>query len=212
MNPIYYITQGENHREQIRHLQTALDAGIQTIQLRYKTQDISDYLRLAEIATKYVRNFPEVTWIINDNPKVAKEVQADGLHLGMQDISVPKAREIFSSGIIGGSTNTLEDIDLRISEGCHYIGLGPFRFTKTKDNLNPIVALDLYKKAIEHIKRNEKNLPLYAIGGILPEDLPMLKKIGVNGVAISSYLSQGKQTEKNYQRLLNFWNKTEQIL
>ena len=74
---------------------------------------------------------------------------ADGVHLGKNDMSPSDARKILGNGyIIGGTANTLDDIERLIKEGVDYIGLGPFRYTETKKNLSPILGIDGYKKIL----------------------------------------------------------------
>jgi thiamine-phosphate pyrophosphorylase len=104
------------------------------------------------------------TFIINDNVHLAKQLDADGVHLGLSD---EEARLILGkTKIIGGTANTLKMLQ-RTAENCDYIGLGPYQFT-TKQHLSPILGLEGYRSIIEQMKAKHPN-PIYAIGGITLE-------------------------------------------
>ncbi|MFX4990459.1 thiamine phosphate synthase, partial [Acinetobacter baumannii] len=76
---------------------------------------------------------------------IAKAVDADGVHLGLQDTGIDEARKIIGKEkIIGGTANTLDDVLQRYNEGCSYVGVGPYRFTTTKEKLSPILGLQGY--------------------------------------------------------------------
>ncbi|WP_159466881.1 thiamine phosphate synthase [Dyadobacter sp. 3J3] len=176
-------TKGITHLESI---QIALDAGCTWIQLRVKDQTFEDVLKLAE-KTKILTDNYEAKLIINDFPIIAKEVGAYGLHLGLNDMTIESARKIDGNDmIIGGTANTLDDVVNRIKEGADYVGLGPFRFTTTKQNLSPIVGLEGYRNIIRSLKELGLSIPIIAIGGIINEDIEKILETGMFGVAISS--------------------------
>jgi thiamine-phosphate pyrophosphorylase len=132
MDKLQYISQGLDHRSQLEAIQKALDGGCVWIQLRYKNSTQLEFHHLAS-RVKTLTDHYKATLIINDNVFVAKESDADGVHLGLDDMPVRDARSILGPGkIIGGTANTWEDISKRMAERCDYIGLGPFRFTQTK--------------------------------------------------------------------------------
>jgi len=119
------------------------------------------------------------------------------LHLGLQDLSITAAREIVGDEmIIGGTANTLEHILLRVEEGADYIGLGPFRFTKTKKNLSPILGLEGYQNLVRAIReRGEIQIPIIAIGGIELNDISTIMETGVHGVAVSGAITFAQNRE-----------------
>ena len=95
----------------------------------------------SKICRKY-----NATLILNDHVHLVKEIGANGVHLGKSDMSPVKARELLGSNyIIGGTANNMEDIRQLHKSGVDYIGLGPFRFTRTKKNLAPILGIEGYK-------------------------------------------------------------------
>ncbi|MNI24418.1 Thiamine-phosphate synthase [compost metagenome] len=132
---------------------------------------------------------------MNDYPHLAKAAGAFGVHLGLQDMPVPKARQIINPDqIIGGTANTFEHILQRVAEGVDYIGLGPFRFTRTKENLSPIVGLEGYRKLMEQVKNAGITTPIIAIGGIEADDIEAILETGVYGIAVSAVLTNQTQT------------------
>jgi thiamine-phosphate diphosphorylase len=177
-----------NQTKDISHLESirlALEAGCQWIQLRMKNESPENILKTALEAKILTDNY-QSKLIINDFPLIAKEVGAYGLHLGLNDMSIPDARKIVGNEmIIGGTANTLEDILNRIHEGADYVGLGPFRFTSTKQNLSPIVGLEGYRFLLGTLKELGYSIPVIAIGGINAEDIAAIKQTGVHGVAMS---------------------------
>jgi thiamine-phosphate pyrophosphorylase len=177
-----------NQTKDLTHLDSikiALDAGCRWIQLRIKDQPAEAVLAIAAEA-KDLCEFYQARLIINDYPLIAKEIGAYGLHLGLDDKPIASARKIVGEKmIIGGTANTLENILDRIKEGADYIGLGPFRFTSTKQNLSPILGLEGYRRLIQNLKKNGFDIPVIAIGGILYEDIEEIIKTGIHGVALS---------------------------
>ena len=177
-----------NQTKDISHLESirlALDAGCQWIQLRMKNESPENILETALKAKILTDNY-QSKLIINDFPLIAKEVDAYGLHLGLNDMPIPDARKIVGNEmIIGGTANTLEDILNRIHEGADYVGLGPFRFTATKQNLSPIVGLEGYRFLLSTLKELVYSIPVIAIGGINAEDIAAILQTGVHGVAMS---------------------------
>ena len=177
-----------NQTKDLTHLDSikiALDAGCRWIQLRVKDQPYEEVLKTA-IEAKNLTEKYQAKLIINDDPFVAREIDAYGLHLGLKDMPIISARKIVGEKmIIGGTANTLENILDHLKEGADYVGLGPFRFTSTKQNLSPILGLDGYKNLTESLKNLKHSIPLIAIGGIMKDDIPEILETGMYGVAIS---------------------------
>ena len=184
----------ENYRpyEQSLH---ALLGGCKWIQLRMKKTEANVIKAEAEKILTLKPKF-DFRLIINDNPELALEVGADGVHLGKQDMSPSEAREILGDQfIIGGTANTINDIEHLICEGVDYIGLGPFRFTSTKENLSPILGIEGYEDIFRQMQKRDISIPIVGIGGVLLEDAPDLLKTGLHGLAVSSAILQAKSPE-----------------
>lgn len=197
---LQYISQGESIYKQIRNIQHALDQGCDWIQLRFKTDNEKQLLDVAE-AVKLLCDTYSATFIINDNPYLCQQVDADGVHLGLTDMNVSEARNILGEfKIIGGTANTYEDILLRFEENCDYIGLGPYKFTTTKQNLSPLLGLEGYQNILQKLKEENIHIPIYAIGGIQIEDVENLMKTGIHGIAVSGMITNQIQ-KKHYSQL-----------
>jgi len=186
---IQYISQGTTAAQQLNAIKNALDAGCNWIQLRYKNAPEAAVLQLA-LQVKNVTESYNCTYIINDHPQIANAVDADGIHLGLDDMPVAQAREIIGPAkIIGGTANTLTHVLQRHNEQCSYIGLGPYRFTATKEKLSPVLGLEGYADIIQQVKELNITTPIYAIGGIAQEDIPPILKTGIYGVALSGLIT-----------------------
>lgn len=186
---LHYITQdiiGIPHQELVANV---CIAGIDWVQLRVKNKSYNEWEHIAFKTEMICRKY-HAKLIINDNVSIAKAVKADGVHLGKTDMSPREARlELGNKAIIGGTANTFQDIEKLNDEGVDYIGLGPFRFTATKENLSPVLGIEGYKTIIEHCKKKGINIPIIAIGGIKIEDVKALAETGVYGIAVASAIS-----------------------
>ena len=188
---LQYISTGKTATEQLLNIQRALDHGATWIQLRWKEAPLQAYHILAEDVRKLCTAY-RATYIVNDEAAMAAAVDADGVHLGLQDTAVAEARALLGpEKIIGGTANTILDVQQRRQEGCDYIGLGPFRFTTTKAKLSPILGAEGYREIIAELERTGAPYPpIYAIGGIQLADLPLLRSLGLYGVAISGLITE----------------------
>lgn len=200
-NKLQYISQGETIDKQLYNIQQALDAGCKWVQMRFKNQTSKDTFTLAEavkpLCEEYLANF-----IVNDDLHLAEQIAADGVHLGLTDTKIEEARAILgATKIIGGTANTFEDIENHVKNGCDYIGLGPFRFTATKEKLSPILGLSGYYEILQKLKKNKIDIPVYAIGGITLRDVSPLIEAGIFGVAVSGIITESDEKEKLIQQL-----------
>ncbi|WP_316819014.1 thiamine phosphate synthase [Pedobacter nyackensis] len=193
IDKLHYISQVEHAQSSVTsHLaaiEKVLAAGGKWIQLRVKDQTEAEVLPLAIEAVALCKKHG-AKLIVNDYPLVALKAGADGVHLGLDDMPVAAARALLGAKmIIGGTANTLAHMQLRAQEGADYIGLGPYRFTTTKQNLSPVIGLEGYFSLIEAARNAEITLPVIAIGGIELTDIPLLMQSGIHGVAISGALT-----------------------
>lgn len=163
--------------------------GTPLIQIRNKKMTPQQITSVAREVVKESRRL-NLTTIVNDNPHIAIAAGADGVHLGREDMSPTEARALMGNNyIIGGTANTFEDVARLHSQGVDYIGLGPFRFTTTKERLSPILGLDGYEKIIKQCREQNINTPIVAIGGVSSEDIVPLMQSGIWGIALSSGLT-----------------------
>ena len=200
-NKLQYISQGNTVHEQLHNIHKALDNGCDWIQMRFKNQTTQDAFVLAE-AVKFLCEEYLAIFVINDNVHLTKQLNADGVHLGLSDMKIEEARLILgNTKIIGGTANTYQDVLQRATENCDYIGLGPFQFTETKQNLSPILGLEGYRSIIEKMKLNNIEIPIYAIGGITLENVENLMETRIHGIAVSGLITQSENRAKLINQL-----------
>lgn len=179
---ISHFTPQISYAEGIR---MALEGGCRWIQLRMKDAPAEEIIACAEEVLPLCRRHG-AKFLLDDHVELVRQLDADGVHLGKNDMPVDEARKILGPDIIiGGTANTIEDIIRLHKQGADYIGCGPFRFTTTKKNLSPILGLDGYKSIVLKMKELGIDLPIVAIGGITVEDIPAVIGTGVSGIALS---------------------------
>lgn len=205
---LQYISQGTSAGEQLTNIEAALEAGCKWIQLRFKNASAEELKAIAQ-KVKNLCNAFNATFIINDHPQIARAVDADGVHLGLQDMQVTEARKIVGEEkIIGGTANTFEDVIKRYNEGCTYIGVGPFRFTTTKEKLSPILGLQGYERLMTNLLGRNIRIPVYAIGGIVPQDIASIITTGVYGIAVSGVITHHPDKKELLQQINSSLNET----
>ena len=199
---IYYISQGINAEAHLENIARVCRLGCKLVQLRLKNFNPEEVFKTAEKAS-VICEAHNATLIINDHIEVAEKWPHLGLHIGKKDIEFGEARKRLGQNLIGGTANTIDDC-LRLAEnGADYIGLGPYRFTNTKAKLDPIIGLDGYRNIMNELLERQVNIPIYAIGGIGANDIPQLINAGVNGIAVSSLLTQSD--ENNIKRIISHY-------
>lgn len=200
-NKLQYISQGETVEKQLYNIHQALDAGCDWIQMRFKNQTPEKRFVLAE-AVKMLCEEYLATFIVNDDVFLAEKIAADGVHLGLDDMTIPEARAILGDRkIIGATANTFDDVLFQSKNGCDYIGLGPFQFTETKEKLSPILGAEGYVSILNKMRTENILTPVYAIGGITLENIESLIITGIHGIAVSGIITKSTQKEKLIQQL-----------
>ncbi|MBI2722752.1 MAG: thiamine phosphate synthase [Bacteroidetes bacterium] len=200
LHRLQYISQGNSPEEHFKNIQSALDAGVKLVQLRLKNLDDNSYSDSA-LQIKALCNNYKAQLIINDNATVAKHCDADAVHLGLDDMKVEEAKKILKKTIIGGTANTFDHIQQRHNEGVHYIGLGPYRFTTTKEKLSPVLGREGYTRIIQQMKAENIRIPVFAIGGIVLEDVKDIMSTGVYGIAVSGLITRAPDKAKMVKEL-----------
>lgn len=199
---LQFISHFSERYSYIDSISMALEGGCKWIQLRMKDVEYETLRSTALEAQSMCKN-AGATFIIDDNVGLVKEIHADGVHLGKNDMPIDEARKILGKGyIIGGTANTFEDIACHYSNGADYIGCGPFRFTTTKKNLSPVLGLEGYKNIISQMATEGIDIPIVAIGGITAEDIPDIMATGVTGIALSGTVLRADNPVEEMSRLL----------
>jgi thiamine-phosphate pyrophosphorylase len=177
-------TQIQDRLDHVELARLAIDGGADTIQLRDKRISTKELIRVAE-AIKKICEKHRVTFIVNDRVDVAYAVDADGVHLGQDDLPISFARKILGDKIIGGSAGDPRELQNCISQGADYVGFGPIFQTSTKEDAGPEVGL----KALKEIVRLSP-IPVIAIGGIHQGNLQQVLAQGPHGIAVVSCVAR----------------------
>jgi thiamine-phosphate pyrophosphorylase len=203
--PVMCLTQdgiGTAHARQVEEL---CAAGARWIQLRMKGAPRAAWLSEARAAAAACRRHGALL-IVNDDIEVARESNADGVHLGSLDADWREARRLLGPAlIIGGTVNNPGDARRAVESGClDYVGVGPLRFTATKVGLSPVLGMRGVRSLIAELP----GIPAWVIGGVEPADLPEIRASGAAGAAVSSFLFRGAGVAANLRALLGAWEKS----
>lgn len=164
-------------------VQRMLAGGAKLIQLRDKEASAKEMMEAARDCLELTRAVG-AKLIINDRVDVAMITDADGVHLGQDDLTVEEARALLGPDkIIGLSTHSLAQVEAALTTSANYIAIGPIFSTTTKNNPDPVVGLELLRQA-----RLLTSLPLVAIGGITLATAPEILAAGANSIAVISAL------------------------
>lgn len=200
---VQFITHYTEKYSYLDSVRIALEGGCRWIQLRMKEASPEEILPIAEKALAMCREY-HATFIIDDHVELAKQIKADGVHLGKLDMPIAEARRILGKDfLIGGTANTFEDVLAHHEAGADYIGCGPFRFTTTKKNLSPVLGLEGYHRIVLQMNEAGIQLPIVAIGGIAKEDIPPLMKTGITGIALSGSILRAEHPTEEMKEIIN---------
>ncbi|MDE6011465.1 MAG: thiamine phosphate synthase [Prevotella sp.] len=184
-------------------IRLALEGGCRWVQLRMK-EATDEEVRSVALEAQRMCAEAGATFIIDDRVSLAKELRADGVHLGKNDMPISEARAFLGPEyIIGGTANTFADVKAHAEAGADYIGCGPFRFTTTKKGLAPVLGLQGYRDIVRQMTEANIRLPIVAIGGITAADIPDIMQTGVTGVALSGCVLNAPNPVEEMKRLLN---------
>ena len=182
----------QNLYEQV---ECALKGGVTCVQLREKELNDEDFLqeafRLSALCKKY-----NVPFLINDNIEIAVKCNANGVHVGQEDMTAKEVRKILGENkIIGVSVHSVEEALEAVENGADYLGVGAMFSTSTKTDVDVLPTDTL--KAICHAV----SIPVVAIGGINKANISQLSRTGVDGVALVSAIFGAEDIEKECRLL-----------
>lgn len=159
----------------------AIEGGADTIQYRDKQKSTRAMAEEARTIAGFCRR-RRIPLLVNDRVDVAVAVDAQGVHLGDDDLPLSVAREILGpERILGASSDNADEANERARETADYAGIGPVFATSSKDDTGPVLGLDGLARAV-----SLSGIPLIAIGGITLENLPSVLETGVHGIAVLS--------------------------
>jgi thiamine-phosphate pyrophosphorylase len=160
--------------------------GVTSVQLRLKRVTAADLA----LATRALVQALRIPVLVNDRPDVALAVGAAGVHLGPEDLPVALARRIAPPGfLIGASVGS--ELEAAVAGSADYWGIGPWRSTVTKEDAGPGLGVQGFRRLL----LLAKGKPAIAIGGITPEDVPIVIGAGGGGVAVVSGILGGADVE-----------------
>ena len=182
----------QNLYEQV---ESALKGGATCVQLREKNIDeelfLQEAIEIRGLCKKY-----GVPFLINDNVEIAIKCNADGVHVGQEDMEVSKVRKLVGDKmIIGVSVQSVEDALYSVKNGADYLGVGAMFSTSTKLDAN-VISFETLKNIC-----NAVNIPVVAIGGICKNNIMKLAGSGVNGVALVSAIFGAENIEEECKEL-----------
>jgi len=196
--PLYGILDPEQTQGRATNvvLREMLEAGLTMLQLRVKSLAPGDFLALAKLARAETRTH-NCTLIVNDRIDVALACDADGVHLGQEDLPLSAGRKLMGPRIVGISTHNLQQAQEAERNGADYIGFGPMFGTRTKATgyaARGIEMLDQIHSAVR--------LPVVAIGGITEENVQQVWHAGADSAAIISDILHADDIRSKVARIL----------
>lgn len=191
------ISRGKNNLEVVK---AAIAGGADIIQLREKQISTRRVVEMGQQIKKFT-NSRDIPLIINDRVDIALAIDADGVHLGQDDLPISMARELIGEDkILGISTHSLKQAKEAEAKGADYIGVGPVFPTSTKPDYSP-VGLELVEKVSQEIE-----IPFVAIGGIKLDNVRKVIKAGAKRIAVVSGVVAAddvRQAAKSYCQKIN---------
>ena len=186
-------------------LEETLRGGCRWVQLRMKDASDEEFAAEAMAVGRLCRAYGAV-FILDDRVGLVEPLGADGVHVGKNDMPVAEARRVLGPvRIIGATANTPAEAAAAAEAGADYLGVGPYRFTTTKKNLAPILGAEGIGEAVAAARRVVPGIPVVAIGGIGPADLPGIRATGVTGVALSGVILNSEDKTKKTKEILDIW-------
>jgi thiamine-phosphate pyrophosphorylase len=166
-------------------LKQAADGGARLFQYRAKTVSALDAYRQAVPLRQAARDCGAL-FLVNDRCDLALAVDADGVHLGQQDLPLAMARTLMGAGkLIGISTHNDAQVSAAARSGADYLGFGPIFPPSSKRDHEPVVGIDGLRRI-----RGLTLLPVFAIGGITVESAGRLAEAGADGIAVVAAIAQ----------------------
>ena len=173
----------------------AILGGAQIIQLREKNIDDRTLLARAR-DVRQITQANGVLFIVNDRPDIARLADADGVHLGQDDLPIQEARRILGpDSLIGVSTHNLDQLRQAIRDGASYLGVGPTFASQTK-NFDAFAGLEFVTQACA-----ETSLPAFAIGGIDLDNVAQVRAAGARRIAVSSAICAAEDARAAARKL-----------
>ena len=177
-------------------LRELLEGGVKVLQLRAKAMPAGDFLQLACVTRALVRSYG-CRLIVNDRIDIALACDADGVHLGQEDLPLRAAKKLMADKIIGISTHDAEQAKEAEAGGADYIGFGPMFATTTKETGYAARGLDMLAQV-----RGAVKLPIVAIGGITENNVARVWQSGADSAAVIRDILGAEEIAPKIKRIL----------
>lgn len=180
-------------------VEDALKGGITLFQFREKGKGALEGKEKLELAVKIqdLCKKYNVPFIVNDDIELALEIDADGVHVGQDDLEVDEIRKLMPNKIIGLSIGNEEELKQSKVEYVDYVGVGPVYVTQSKDDAGGAIGYE----GLELMRRFLPQMPLVAIGGIQTQHIKDIMKTNVDGVSIISAISYSENIEETVREM-----------
>lgn len=184
-------------------VEQACAGGVTLVQLREKHASREEFVAIAR-KVKRICDMHGVPLIINDEPEIAAEVGAAGVHVGQEDLEASRVREIVGpDAIVGVSAGSIAEAQAAEAAGADYLGVGAITFTATKPEAN-VLTLDEMRQIIDSV-----HIPVVAIGGVNAQTIPQLADLDLAGYSIVSAIIAAPDIEKAARELRGVINACE---
>lgn len=196
---LYFITDSTITKTPvISQVKQAIDGGIKIIQYREKNLPTLEMYNQAKEIRKLTKN--KAIFVVNDRIDICLAVNADGVHLGKDDIPYSEARKLLKDKIIGLSTHNIQEALHAEKLGADYISIGPIFATNTKPNHQKPVGIKTIKELSKKIK-----FPFVAIGGINGNNIKDVVNAGAKNVAMISALVTKKDIANEIKKFIGYF-------
>jgi thiamine-phosphate pyrophosphorylase len=203
---LYFITDSSLTKKNIfSDVKNAIAGGATIIQYREKNKTFKEQKKEALKIKKICKN--KAIFIVNDSLKLAKKINADGVHLGQTDESITNARKMLGKNkIIGVTAHNLKEAIKAKREGADYLGVSPIYATSTKSDAGKACGTKLITKI-----RKKTSTPIIGIGGINKTNAEKVITAGADGVAVISAICAQKNPKKEAEKLIEIIKGTKAI-
>lgn len=191
---VYFIMGTSNSEQPLETLEKALQAGITCFQFREKGESClkgAAYEAFAQECQNLCRAY-NVPFIVNDDVDLALKLDADGIHVGQDDLAITEFRAQAKGKIIGVSVHDERELIQAVKSGADYVGIGPIYQTKSKSDAKPPAGVHFLRKA----RSLYPHFPIVGIGGINEKNAAEVRSAGADGVAVISVICESSDLEK----------------
>lgn len=201
---LYLVTDRDilKRRDILIATEEAIKGGVTLVQLREKSISSLDFYNLA-LKMKKLTHYYNVPLIINDRLDIALAADADGLHIGQDDLPIEAARKLLGkSKILGYSVGNVEEAIFGVKNGADYLGAGPVYPTGSKSDAREPIGIDCLRSIKENVK-----VPIVGIGGIGMNNIAEVRASGIDGISLISAILGKDNVEAASRELISAWRK-----